>query len=121
MAGERHQISLEDLGRLSLDDDQNLYWDGKKIKTEAKLSLTWPQKLITGAFALVTGLSAFTSLLVDIRDLGGWPDSAAASDRAAVREQQERGDDEAAEIAPLDAAANAKRRDGQAHEIDAVL
>lgn len=53
-------ISLEDLDNLQVDEKRNLYWEGKKLKTELKLSF-WQN---VGAIAVAA--SAITASLASI-------------------------------------------------------
>ncbi len=40
-------ISLEDLGRLGINDRQELFWDGRHVEVRRRLTLTRFQKFIT--------------------------------------------------------------------------
>jgi hypothetical protein len=46
-------IGVEDLNRLGMDSENNLYWDGRRVETRQRLSLTWWQNL--GAFLVSAG------------------------------------------------------------------
>ena len=52
------QIGLEDLGRLGINKDDQLFWDGRRIEVRQSLALTTFQKVIAGAAALCAVLGA---------------------------------------------------------------
>lgn len=53
------QIEPEDVGRFSIDEMNNLYWDGQLIHTEAVIKLTAPQNRL----AKVVGIAAIVGSL----------------------------------------------------------
>ncbi len=58
------QVGLEDLGRLGIDRDDQLFWDGRRIEVRKSLNLTLFQKVITGIvtfFAVLGGVGGFTT------------------------------------------------------------
>lgn len=61
-------ISVGDLGRLGIDPENQLFWDGRKIEIRRRLDLTRTQKflaLLVTIFAILGGLGAFLSGLDD--------------------------------------------------------
>ena len=57
-------ISVEDLGRLGLNPDNQLFWDGKRIEVRQPLVLTGLQKTVAvfaTVFAVLGGLGGFVS------------------------------------------------------------
>ena len=57
-------IGVEDLGRLGLTPDNQLFWDGKRIEVRQALSLTRLQKLlavIVSVFAILGSLGGFAT------------------------------------------------------------
>lgn len=61
-------ISVDDLGRLGIDPENQLFWDGRKIEIRRRLDLTRTQKflaLVVTIFAILGGLGAFLSGLDD--------------------------------------------------------
>lgn len=63
------QITLKDLNRLSIDDDNNLYWDEKPLVTEKKVSLSFLERTIGILVALVTVISLGISGCKDLKEL----------------------------------------------------
>ncbi len=56
------QVGLEDLGRLGINQDDQLFWDGRRIEVRRSLDLTRFQKIITGVvtfFAVLGGVGGF--------------------------------------------------------------
>lgn len=56
------QVGLEDLGRLGINQDDQLFWDGRRIEVRRSLNLTRFQKIITGVvtfFAVLGGVGGF--------------------------------------------------------------
>lgn len=56
------QVGLEDLGRLGINQDDQLFWDGRRIEVRRSLNLTRFQKIITGIvtfFAVLGGVGGF--------------------------------------------------------------
>lgn len=47
-----HQLATADLSRLSVDNDGQLYWDGKPVEVRRRLSLS-PQQFMAAAFVAV--------------------------------------------------------------------
>ncbi len=52
------QIGLEDLGRLGINKNDQLFWDGRRIELRQSLALTGFQKAIAGTAALCAVLGA---------------------------------------------------------------
>lgn len=63
------QITLNDLNRLSIDEDNNLYWDEKPLVTEKKVSLSNVERFVGGIVALVTVLSLSATGIKDFKEL----------------------------------------------------
>ena len=58
------QVGLEDLGRLGINRDDQLFWDGRRIEVRRSLNLTRFQKVITGIvtfFAVLGGVGGFVT------------------------------------------------------------
>jgi len=58
------QISIEDLGRLGISHDDQLFWDGRRIEVKRRLDLTKLQKafaLVVTIMALLGGIGGFAS------------------------------------------------------------
>ena len=58
------QVGLEDLGRLGINQDDQLFWDGRRIEVRRSLNLTLFQKIITGIvtfFAVLGGVGGFVT------------------------------------------------------------
>jgi hypothetical protein len=56
------QVGLEDLGRLGINGDDQLFWDGRRVEVRRSLNLTGFQKIITGIvtfFAVLGGVGGF--------------------------------------------------------------
>jgi len=55
-----HAITIGDFGRLGVDDDRNLYWDGQPLQLQQRVSLSrWVNIAI-----VVGGLSTFALVLI---------------------------------------------------------
>ena len=57
-------ISLEDLGRLGIDRNDQLFWDGRPIEVRRRLVLTGLQRsaaTVVTVFAVLGGLGGFLS------------------------------------------------------------
>jgi len=52
------QIGLEDLGRLGINKNDQLFWDGRRIEVRQSLALTGFQKVIAGVAAVFAVLGA---------------------------------------------------------------
>lgn len=52
------QISIDELNSIRIDDDANLYWQGQRVVTSARLDLDWWQTLIAVVIAAATLLGA---------------------------------------------------------------
>lgn len=52
------QIGLEDLGRLGINKNDQLFWDGRRIEVRQSLVLTSFQKVIAGLAAVCAVLGA---------------------------------------------------------------
>jgi hypothetical protein len=58
------QVGLEDLGRLGINQDDQLFWDGRRIEVRRSLNLTLFQKVVTGIvtfFAVLGGVGGFVT------------------------------------------------------------
>lgn len=58
------QVGLEDLGRLGINRDDQLFWDGRRIEVRRSLNLTGFQKIITGIvtfFAVLGAVGGFVT------------------------------------------------------------
>ena len=60
--GERHTITLDQLDRLSIDAENQLYWDGAKIVTE--LSFDWAVQFL----AIGVGIATIGGFLLQLAD-----------------------------------------------------
>jgi hypothetical protein len=63
-----HPIGIEDLERIGINADNELFWDGRRIEIRRPLILTWPQKLlaiVVTVFAVLGGLGALVSGVKD--------------------------------------------------------
>jgi hypothetical protein len=56
-AGVR-RISVDELDCIGIDSDGNLYWQGKRVVTSARLDLDWWQTLIPVVIAIATVVGA---------------------------------------------------------------
>jgi len=62
------RIGIEDLDRLGIDRENQLFWDGRRIEIHRRLDLTGVQKLaaiLVTLFAILGGLGALLSGLND--------------------------------------------------------
>lgn len=50
-------ITLGNLDRLSIDEQERLYWDGREILTDMKLTLPWWANVAVVTVAVVTVLN----------------------------------------------------------------
>jgi hypothetical protein len=66
MGGKRRMISMEALGKFSIDEDMILYWDGELVQTMAKYSLSWWQQaaLIAGSVAAIVAAAATVGIFL---------------------------------------------------------
>jgi hypothetical protein len=55
-------IEPEDVGRFSIDDKNNLYWDGHLIHTESILKLSGSQTLLARAVAVAALLGSLATV-----------------------------------------------------------
>ncbi|CAN7398562.1 hypothetical protein LJR235_002385 [Pararhizobium sp. LjRoot235] len=60
-------VNLHGLTLLGVDQARGLYWDGKKLKTEVKLS--WAATLIGGLIALFTFFAAVATVVMAVTDI----------------------------------------------------
>ncbi len=51
-------VGLEDLGRLGISQDDQLFWDGRRVEVRRSLNLTRFQKVITGIVTFFAVLGA---------------------------------------------------------------
>jgi len=66
-----HQISVEDLGRLGIDGEDQIFWDGRRIELKRRLDLTALQKtvaVVVTVMAVLGGLGGFASGINDASD-----------------------------------------------------
>ncbi len=64
------RITPKDVGRFSIDDKNNLYWDGQLIHTEAVVKLSKFQSLVVicaGFATMATSAAAWTTYLTVAR------------------------------------------------------
>lgn len=57
-------IGVDDLDRLGIGADDQLFWDGRRVEVRRLLDLTRPQKLIAAlvtVFAILSGLGGFVT------------------------------------------------------------
>jgi len=57
-------IAIEDLGRLGINSDNLLFWDGRRIEVRNRLDLSRVQKLVAGivsVFAILGALGGFVT------------------------------------------------------------
>jgi len=62
------RIRVEDLGRLGIDDENQLFWDGKRVEVRRRLDLTRLEKTVAAVVtvaAVLGGVGAFLSGLND--------------------------------------------------------
>ncbi len=55
---------MDDLDRLGIGTDDQLFWDGRRVEVRRMLDLTRPQKLIAAlvtVFAILSGLGGFVT------------------------------------------------------------
>lgn len=61
-------ISIDEMDRLGIGPDNMLYWDGREIHVEKRLTLEWWQ---TG-LATITAFAALAVAIVDVGRSAGW-------------------------------------------------
>ena len=61
-----HSLSYDDISRLGVDDENNLYCDSKPVVTERKVALP----VFVNAAAIVTGIS--TGIMAVVQFSGFW-------------------------------------------------
>ena len=57
-------VGIDDLDRLGINDQDQLFWDGRRIEVRRPLNLTGAQKLIAAlvtVFAILSGLGGFVT------------------------------------------------------------
>ena len=62
------QIGLEDLGRLGINPDNQLFWDGRRIEIRQSLSLTRFQKFIASVAAVCAVLGAIGGFVTGLNN-----------------------------------------------------
>jgi hypothetical protein len=73
-----HPIGISDLGRLSIDNDGRLYWDGKQVEVRRRIMMSRAQVIgasIIGAFVVIGAIGAAIQASAAARDWGcrlGW-------------------------------------------------
>lgn len=60
-------VTMRELGLLGVDSDNQLYWEGKPVKIEKKISLNWFQ----GVLATLTAVGAFLSGIIALFNYWG--------------------------------------------------
>ena len=63
-----HPIGIEDLERLGIDADNQLFWDDKRVEIRRPLMLTWPQKLLAVIVTVFAVLGGFGALVSGVKD-----------------------------------------------------
>ena len=66
-------ISYDGIGKLGVDRNQQLYWDGKPVEVKRRLDLTFWQKVLGGITALAIvlgGIGGFVQGISAAHDLG---------------------------------------------------
>ncbi len=67
-----HGLTMEELGRLGIDERNNLYWDGKPLITRRKVTLPLFVNVAAVLAGLATALIAFIQFWYFWMELG-WP------------------------------------------------
>jgi hypothetical protein len=73
-----HPIGISDLGRLSIDNDGRLYWDGKPVEVRRRIMMSRAQVIgasVIGAFVVIGALGAAIQASAAARDWAcrlGW-------------------------------------------------
>jgi hypothetical protein len=62
------QIGMEDLGRLGINQADQLFWDGRRIEVRQSLALTGFQKSIAGIAALCAVLGALGGFVTGLNN-----------------------------------------------------
>jgi hypothetical protein len=55
-------VSLDDLGRLGINKNNELFWDGKRLVTSRRISLTVPQTVLAVLAALASLATVVTGV-----------------------------------------------------------
>ena len=63
-----HPISIEDLERIGINADNELFWDGKRVEIRRPLILTWPQKFAAFMVTVFAVLGGFGALVSGVKD-----------------------------------------------------
>ena len=61
-------IHIEDLERLGINADNELFWDDRRIEIRRPLILTWPQKLLAVLVTVFAVLGGFGALVSGVKD-----------------------------------------------------
>ncbi len=61
-------VGLEDLGRLGINQDDQLFWDGRRIEVRRSLDLTRFQKIITGIVTFFAVLGGVGGLITGLNN-----------------------------------------------------
>jgi hypothetical protein len=59
----RRELSLDELHEFEIDRDGRLYWRGKPVVTEQRISLRWIEMLLAIVVAASTVVQAFAAVL----------------------------------------------------------
>lgn len=76
-----HPLATADLGRLSIDDDGRLYWDGKPVEVRRRIEMSRAQVIgasVVAAFVAIGAVGAIIQGSLALRDWGcrlGWTTS----------------------------------------------
>jgi len=76
-----HPIGMSDLGRISIDNDGRLYWDGKPVEVRRRIMMSRTQVIVTSAvatFLVIGAIGAAVQGTVALRDWAcrlGWTTS----------------------------------------------
>jgi len=68
----RHPIQSNEIGKLEVDSDNRLWWDGKLVMTEVRLSLPWAVNVAAILAAGATIVSAIVALLSYLQSTPTW-------------------------------------------------
>ncbi len=62
MKQEPHPITFDEIGKLQVDERNQLYWEGKPVKTEERIKLNWAVNLSV----ILTGISTSAIAIIEI-------------------------------------------------------
>ena len=66
-----HAITYEDIGKLGVDENNNLYWDGRPVLTRRNIRLPW----FVNVAAIVASLSTVVMAAIQFLEYAGVPSS----------------------------------------------